>query len=216
MQKRMKDNKNRQRNRAKCPYLLSGMIECGAAYIGHTSTNGKGYQSRYYCCGNKYRTHTCKSKNINADELETFVVLQVKNFLLEMDYAETAEKYYKEISSASRDCKAERAELAEVEKKIANGLKAVMTGLDIPELHDEIERLRDKKLELENIIETNKSVPVPSKEDIEKALRQSVEGFDPDHMRRSIEKFVQKIYANTDGTCTVHVGVHSIGCGGRI
>ena len=79
--KRMKDSTCNARNKAKQTYLLSGLIECvecGAAYVGHTSTNSKGYKTRYYVCGNKYRTRTCSTKNINADEIETFVVQNLK------------------------------------------------------------------------------------------------------------------------------------------
>ncbi len=55
----MSDNKRNARNKAKWSYLLSGLIECeecGAAYVGHTSTSSKGVETRYYVCGNKYRT----------------------------------------------------------------------------------------------------------------------------------------------------------------
>ena len=77
VQKRMSDNKRNARNKAKRTYLLTGLIECeecGATYVGHTSTNRKGYETRSYICGNKYRTRTCSAKNINADEIESFVV----------------------------------------------------------------------------------------------------------------------------------------------
>lgn len=69
--------------KAKREYLLTGLIECadcGATYVGHCSTNSRGYSTRYYVCGNKYRTRTCQSKNINADEVETFVVNQLKEY----------------------------------------------------------------------------------------------------------------------------------------
>jgi hypothetical protein len=36
--------------------------------------------------------------------------------------------------------------------KVAKGVKAVMSGMNIPELQDEIDRLRTRKGELENAI----------------------------------------------------------------
>ncbi len=72
VQERMKSNKRAQ-NSAKYTYLLSGLVvcgECGAAYTGRTTVNGKNSICRCYACGNKYRTRTCKAKNVNADELE--------------------------------------------------------------------------------------------------------------------------------------------------
>lgn len=87
VQKRMKDNKHTAANKAKRNYLLSGLIECaecGTKYIGHISTNTKGYENRYYVCGRKYRSHDCKAKNINADLIETFVVSHLKEYLSEV------------------------------------------------------------------------------------------------------------------------------------
>lgn len=94
VQMRMNDKKQRACNKAKRNYLLSGLIECtecGASYVGHTSTNKRGYSTRYYCCGNKYRNHTCHAKNINAEELEEFVVQNLKQYLANMDFSEMAQ-----------------------------------------------------------------------------------------------------------------------------
>ena len=91
VQKRMSNNKRNARNKAKRTYLLSGLIECeecGVAYVGHTSTSSKGVEIRYYVCGNKYRTRTRSAKNINADEIEMFVVQQLKAYLLGLDFEE--------------------------------------------------------------------------------------------------------------------------------
>ena len=77
---RMNDNKKNARNKAKNEYMLSGLIECaecGATYVGHCSTNKKGYKTRYYCCGNKYRTKTCNAKNINAEAIEQLSLIHI-------------------------------------------------------------------------------------------------------------------------------------------
>ena len=61
---RMADRKRNAKNKAKREYLLSGLITCdccGGHYVGHTSTNSRGYQTVYYTCGTKYRNHTCNS-----------------------------------------------------------------------------------------------------------------------------------------------------------
>ena len=91
----MNENKRNGANKAKRKYLLSGLIvceQCGAAYVGHTSTNSKGYSSRYYVCGNRYRTRTCSAPNINADEIETFVVQNLKAYFLTLDFAKEARR----------------------------------------------------------------------------------------------------------------------------
>lgn len=59
VQIRLNRSRRNATSKAKREYLLSGLNECtdcGATYVGHCSTNFKGYSTRYYVCGNKYRT----------------------------------------------------------------------------------------------------------------------------------------------------------------
>ena len=221
VKERMNDNKRNATSKAKREYLLSGLIECaecGAAYVGHTSRNKKGYETRYYVCGNKYRTHTCKSKNINADELETYVVQQLKGYLLGLDFEETAQTIADSVNNATQDLSAEKKELSEIDTKITNGIRAVLSGMRVPELDDEIDRLRIRKSELEDIIahaeSTGGQKVDPAK--IVELFRESVEKFGTEDMRETIKLYITKIYANIDGSITVNVGVHLNGCGGRI
>ena len=218
VQKRMSDNKRNATNKAKRAYLLSGVIECaecGATYIGHTSTNSKGRETRYYVCGNKYRTRTCKAKNINADEIETFVVQQLKVYLLQADFEKEAQFIADQVNSSTPDLRTERAELASINAQINNGLKAILNGMEIPELQDEIDRLRVRKGELEDIIgrRTASRRPVDP-QDIVRIFQDAIENWDTD-LPTIIKQHVAKIYANTDGSFSVNVGVHLNGCGGR-
>lgn len=217
VQNRMDDNKRRASNKAKQEYLLSGLIECeacGSTYVGHCSTNTRGYQSRYYICGDKYRTRTCKAKNINADEIETFVVQQLKAFLLDADFSEVAKTIADRVNSASPDLSAEKRELNSVIEKINNGTKAILSGINYPELQDEMDKLRLRKSELEDIIWRTESNRQPvCAESIEKLLNDALENL-PENPRDTIRQLVTKIYAHVDGTFTVNVGVHIAGCGG--
>lgn len=218
VQTRMNNNKRNATNKAKRSYLLSGLIECeacGGTYVGHTSTSSKGYETRYYVCGNKYRTHTCSAKNLNTDEVETFVVQQLKAYLLATDFEEEAQRIADQINNASPELTAERAELASVTAQINNGLKAILTGMDIPELRDEMDRLRVRKSELEDIIgrRTARSQPVDPK-NIVSVFQDSLENWDT-NLQEIIKQHITKIYAHTDGSCSVNIGVHINGCGGR-
>ena len=215
----MSDNKRNARNKAKRTYLLSGLIECeecGATYVGHTSVNSKGVETRYYVCGNKYRTRTCGAKNINADEIETFVIQQLKAYLLGVDFEEEARRIADQVNSSTADLRVERAELADINAKINNGLKAILSGMDIPELRDEMDKLRVRKAELEDIIgrRTANRKPV-SPENIVRIFEEAVDKWDT-NLPTIIKQHIGKIYAHTDGSCSVNVGVHLIGCGGRI
>ncbi len=220
VQKRMSDNSKRACNKAKQKYLLSGLIECakcGATYIGHTSTNKKGYQYRSYVCGNKYRTHTCDARSISANEIESFVIQNLKAYLLEMDFDKMSDEIIDQINSSSADLRKERKEIVDIETKIKNGMNAILGGANFPELSDEIERLRMRKSELEDIIATSgargKTI---KKEEIKKLFQYSVENWNDENIERIVKMNVTKIYANADGSFSVHMGVHLTGCGGRI
>ncbi len=219
---RMIQRNRRAENKATREYLLSGLIECvecGATFVGHTSINrrkdGSKRETRYYECGNKYRTHNCKAKNINANMIETFVVQQLKAYLLEIDFKETANRIADAVNSAAPDCAKEKAELTDILKKIANGVRAVISGMDIPELQNEIDRLRTRKSELEDIIkhkESNGKKVNPDK--IIARLNRAMDHWDTES-KRIVQEFVTKIYANPDGSFTVEIGVHIDGAGGR-
>ena len=220
VQKRMKDNKHSNaRNKARRTYLLSGLIECeacGSAYVGHTSTNKKGFETRYYCCGNKYRTHECKAKNINADEIETFTVQNLKAYLGGLDFTEAAKYIADQVNGASPDLGAEKAELAQINTQINNGVKAILSGLVVPELEAELDRLRARKSELEDIItRRTSSRPEVDPAAIVKLFQDSAAAIDSaEKLPEIIRQHVTKIYAHADGTFTVCVGVHMTGCGG--
>lgn len=221
VQKRMDGRKHNGKNSARRTYLLSGLIECelcGSTYTGHTTTNSKGCKTAYYCCGNKYRTGTCKPKNINANMLESFVVAAVKSYLSEQDYAETAKKIADQVNGATEDLSAERKELADVERQLANGLKAILSGFSLEELTDEMDRLKMRRSELQEIIVRKSSArPRVDPLDIETMLRQDADrlasGLDEKELAALIRQYVQKIYAHADGSCTVNVGVLINGCG---
>lgn len=221
VQSRLNSNRRNGTNKAKQEYLLTGLIECagcGAAYVGHCSTNAKGYKTRYYVCGNKYRTRMCKAKNINADSIETFVVQHLKAYLLDADFEEVAQTIADAVNNTAPDLSKERKELSEINTKIANGVKAVLSGMKFPELEEEVSRLRVRKSELEDIMAHKESHGGkkldPAK--IVELFRYSAEHFDEEHLKEIIKFHITKIYANIDGSFTVNVGVHLNGCGGRI
>lgn len=216
---RLSDNKRNASGKAKREYLLSGLIECvgcGASYVGHSSTNVKGYESRYYVCGNKYRTRTCKAKSINANEIESFVVQQLKAYLLEIDIAETAEYIAKQVNNASGDLTKEKAELKDITNKIENGVKAILSGITLPELERELRNLRTRKSELEDIISTRQKKDYVNAKDIIKLFEESIEEWETENIPTIVKHHITKIYAHPDGSYDIDIGVHINGCGGRI
>ena len=219
VRERMADRKRNPANSAKRDFLLSGLItceNCGATFVGRTSRNSKGYETIYYVCGNKYRTRTCKARNIKAAPLEAFVVRELKAWLARADIAGEAARIAEKVNAASGpDLRAERAELSQVEAKITRGVRALLDGWDgVEELREEVARLRARKAELERrISEAGAARRTVTAEEVEAILRRGLDdlGGNP---RRAVREYVQKIIAHTDGTISVHVGVPLIGCGG--
>jgi site-specific DNA recombinase len=224
--KRMKENRDNSKkasHRAKREYLLSGLIECelcGATFVGHTTVNKKGYAHSSYKCGNKYRTRTCAAGNGSAVELETFVVAQLREYFNTMDFTETAQKVADQVNAASVDLSKEKKEVAEITAKIANGVKVLMDMPDFKEMREEIDLLRIRKTELEDVIARN-SVTT-KKLDVNKLIeffQLSAATFD-ENTKEAVKEHVTKIYAHADGSFTVNVGVnlgvvHATYCGGR-
>lgn len=212
VQKRLNDPSRNACNKAKHDYLLSGLIvcaDCGNRYVGYTSTNTRGYSTRYYSCGRKYRTRDCMPKNINANFIENFVIESVKNFLHTTDLEEFAKAIIEDYNSCKIDLSEERSELNKINRELQNGVKSVLNGLDFPELRAEIERLQSRKSELESIIEkkTIKS-PAPLQEsDVLRDLQESLKCIEEYDVKSLIKKHVKKINAFNDGSFTVIVGV---------
>jgi len=217
VQKRMTDNKRNASNKARRVYLLSGLIECtkcGAAYVAHTSRNQKGYEYTKYVCGNKYRTHTCDAAPISANVIEPFVIENLKAYLLEVDFAQRAGELADIINNHTQDLSAEREEVKEIEKKLANGTRAILSGLDYDELRTEMDNLRVRKSELLDIIHIGaREIPTVDPVRLVALFRDSVENFDEEHLPEIIRRHITKIYAHDDGSFTVNAGVHMIGCG---
>ena len=141
------------------------------------------------------------------------MVSQIKDALNTWDLRQVAEEYAHQLNSATPDCEQERRELVEIERQISNGVKAALSGMDVPELSAEIDRLRQRKLDLEAAIASKQinGRHTYTAEEIHAALLCLINGFDP---RTAVKELVQKIYANADGSCTVHIGVHIDGAGG--
>lgn len=218
-QERLNNNKRNGSYGAKREYLLSGLIECagcGSTYVGHTSTNKRGYSTRYYSCGNKYRTKTCHAKNINADVIESFVIFHLKEYLATADFDAIATQICLQVNNASKDLSKERAEIAEIDKKIKNAMNAFLAGIVFPEMQEEVDRLRIRKSELEDIVARHSATKAPVRKDrVVKFLKYALNLID-ESPKQAVKALITKIYANTDGTFVVNVGVHLNDCGGRI
>ena len=144
------------------------------------------------------------------------MVNQLKVYLLQTDFEKEARYIADQVNGSTPDLRTERAELATINAQLNNGLKAILNGMDIPELRDEMDKLRVRKGELEDIIgrRTARRKPVDP-QDIVRLFQKAVENWDTD-LPMIIKQHVGKIYAHTDGSCSVSVGVHLNGASGDI
>lgn len=206
VQTRMKSNKHAQNTAVRRTYLLSGLIECnqcGGAYVGVTSINTRGVETAYYTCATKKRQKTCTASNINALKIESAISEVVKN-IVENHIDELVDVIYKKLYENLNDYSSEKKELAEVEKKIKNATNCIMSGIIYPELKNEIDRLQERKRELNRIISAA-GVKEINREQIKKILQTKIS--DAYDKKALIRLFVQKIKIHQDKQITVYLGV---------
>ena len=99
-----------------------------------------------------------------------------------------------------------------METKIANGMKAILRGMEFPELEDEIARLRLRKSDLEDIIAVHeRENPHVSPETVLSVFLDLIENWNEENLPRIIREHIKKIYAHSDGSFDVEIGVHCTG-----
>ena len=218
VQQRVNSNQRNAYNKARVEYLLSGLIECnncGAAYVGHCSRNTRGYATRSYNCGGRYRTKSCQAKSVNADRIEKFVLDHLKDFLQRSNFDKLAQFIVDKINNDQPNLSKEKAELVDIQSKIQNAIKAILSGVDFPELQDEVSRLRDRKSELEKIISTSRPRRSINKNAVIEFFKASIQNWKEENLKNIIRQHIMKITVKPDGSYKVIVGVHSNGDPGR-
>lgn len=126
------------RQRSDVLYILTGKItcgDCGAAMVGNSRRRKAGGAIiRFYECNRRLRTNECTNRRIKKDELEKYVLDKLEqNLFSPENIPELARKLLllarerdKESVTAEKEI---RQELAEVETKINNIIKAIEDGL---------------------------------------------------------------------------------------
>ena len=220
VQQRLESNKYRCRSHTakRRVFLLSGLIHCavcGGNYISHLSRS-KGHEYTYYVCRNRYgrkkkQPDGCLSVPVRGEELEKFVISAVKSYLTsETDFTELAQHVANRFNSSSVDVSAEKKELAGIDAKISNGIQAILSGFDAPELRQQIESLKARKSALEDTIsaaeKSARRINVPALAELLQADAANLDSQDDEVVRAAIRRHVPYITANTDGSFTVSIG----------
>jgi DNA invertase Pin-like site-specific DNA recombinase len=138
------------------PYLLSGIMRCGAcgsAMVGH----GGRRRYRYYICGNARRKgrEVCSSPILPKGKIEGFVIEQIQGYVLTEDNLQELVRLTNEELTQFRDEYRKRLELldnqiAEVDSRLGKLYDALETGtFQDGELAPRIRELTRKKEELQ-------------------------------------------------------------------
>ena len=220
VQQRLESNKYRCRSHTakRRVFLLSGLIHCavcGGNYISHLSRS-KGHEYTYYVCRNRYgrkkkQPDGCLSVPVRGEELEKFVISAVKSYLTsETDFTELAQHVANRFNSSSVDVSAEKKELSGVDAKISNGIQAILSGFDAPELRQQIESLKSRRATLMDTINSAKKsarrINVAALAELLQADTVNLDSNNDEVVRAVIRRHVPYISANADGSFTISIG----------
>ena len=208
--KRMKEQAHKgAKNKAKRDYLLSGKVycgHCGKAMHGDTRTR-KGYQYAYYTCGN-HSIHQCCLKSIKADLLEAEVIRQLNSTFFTPEVCTRVAEKIMIMSAEPQDemmINDLRRQSAALKKKIANGTKAILDGVDSDELREAVKECSRQKKSIDSrILELEAAVDNSDRtvEEFEQVFKECADigKLPPEQQKQIIDKIVWRIYvyANPD------------------
>lgn len=206
----MKMSKNRSgTNRAKEPYLLSGIIfcgKCGGAMVGssrgvHKDKNEK--QQRYYECNFKKRAHACDMRAIKRDDIES-AVIQYLESLVNKDTIDDITEWLNEhtkiyLKTVRSELKTLKSEVAALTRNINTLLDKILSGLDSETARARLKEMEDKKFSLElritELTNASETGITPSKQLIKKYLSQLEGLHEKDRFEQAaiINQFVNKV-----------------------
>ena len=165
-------NKDRARGRPMehTKYLLTGKCycgRCGARMTGMSAVNNFGNRFEYYTCNRHRYDRECDKKPIQREKLEAAVLSVIRSDLLSGDFEEWIIDGYKAAIEQLKDdtkLQAMKAELAEVQAKLANILKAIEAGIFNDTTQARMNELDAARKDIEKQIraeEAAKSFPSP-------------------------------------------------------
>lgn len=148
--------------------------------VGICGTSRNGDRHYYYLCQGKHQ-HKCDKRNERKEELETKVTNALKRFILDEKTIDRImagfDNFMLELRGMST-LTAKETELAEIEKALANIMKAIESGLPFTETtRSRMIELEERKKELSGEIEREQRL---------------LKRVDPDEIRFSIEYYRDK------------------------
>ena len=150
------------RKNSKVDYILTEKLfcgKCGAMMVGICGTGKNGTRHYYYSC-NGQRKHLCDKKMVHREWIEGLVLDCVLTLLKNEDLiefiAENTYQYYLEQNTETSYTDSLRSALSDVEKSIANLLKAIEAGILTATTKQRMNELESQKTELQDALEAAK------------------------------------------------------------
>ncbi len=200
----MKENEHKgTKNAAVHDYLLSGKVycgECGKSMYGETRFRS-GHNYSYYCC-NGHKSKICTKRAIRCDKLEDEVIEQLnKMFFTPQLIDNIAERLHDENNNSKADELSNilRKESADLKRKIDNGTKVILDGVDSDELREAVKELSARKKVVDQSILNIEAAAYhkdKSVEEIKKAFGEfaNINILTREQQKQIIQKFVWRIY----------------------
>ena len=210
--------------KAKQTYLLSGLIFCGECLdrekkdilmMGNSKYCGQGKNLHItYRCGCRHRTHSCDNKEIRREYVEDFVLDQLERRVFSIKAIPKLAKRlndYQQQAMIGREGEIEplKLELAEMDRQIANIVKAVSEGFAQSSMAGKMAELEERKAQIETRLQETQSKlrkePI-TEEDLKQLLgtfRQYVKARDIPEIRKFISSFISKVIVYKDHVTVV-------------
>lgn len=206
--RRMKENEHKgASNAAVHDYLLSGKVycgHCGKSMYGETRSR-RGTPYSYYSC-NGHKSKICDKHSIRCEKLEEEVIKQLNEKYFTPDILDCiAEKIHEDSQNAHADEQANmlRKQSAELKRKIDNGTKAILEGVDSDELRAAVKELSLQKKVIDHSIVEIEAAADNSGRTVEE-IRRAAENFADiaklprEQQKEIIQRFVWRIYVYDD------------------
>ena len=207
--RKMKQNEHKGgRNGAVHDYLLSGKVycgHCGKSMYGETRRR-RGSDFAYYSC-NGHKAHICDKHSVRCERLEEEVIKQLNEmYFSDETLTLIAERIHSQKNDAKADAKAAllRKQSAELKRKIDNGTKAILDGVDSDELREAVKECSAQKKAIDRrILEIETAADNAGRTVSE--IRESAKYFadlsklSREQQKNIIQKFVWRIYVYDKG-----------------